>query len=220
MTPANNNNVARALDLSPGTSWSPLASHLADSEAEQKSTFVKPIPPVQQQKPRPRTTILFVLLALILVIFGVAAWVFFPRPHPAITAGPVGQVHFTNSGHAARGNYDEVQIDLTNIPDPPQGQVYYAWIESASSEQFRPHWQLTPHNGVVHTGNLTFSGHNTLLQPDTILLITRESSGSNPNVPTPDLRARLYYAQLTPLSQTVFSINLCSSNDPSHVCLQ
>jgi hypothetical protein len=177
-------------------------------------------PPIQRPNSRRRTIILLALLSLVLVVSGIATWAFFPRPQTSVISGPVGQVHFINSGHVAPGNYDEVQIDLTNIPNPPQGQTYYAWIESASAEQFRPHWQLIPQNGIVHTNNLTFPNHNNLLQPDTILLITRENISSNHDVPTPDLTAHLYYAQLTPLSQTSFTINRCPVNDPSHICLQ
>jgi len=177
-------------------------------------------PPVQRPKSRRRTFILLALLFLVLVVSGIAAWAFFPRPQTTTTPGSVGQVHFINSGHVASGNYDEVQIDLTNIPNPPQGQTYYAWIESGSSEQFVPHWQLIPQNGSVHTNDLTYPGYNDLLQPDTILLITRENSGEAPRVPTTDLTAHLYYAQLAPLSQTTFTISSCSADDPDHFCLQ
>ena len=177
-------------------------------------------PPVQRPKFSRRTFILLALLSLILVISGVATWVFVRHPQTTTPPGPVGQVHFINSGHAPSGNYDTVQIDLTNIPNPPQGQTYYAWIESGSSEQLVPHWQLIPQNGTVHTNNLTYPNYNNLLQPDTVLLITRESSGQDPHVPTTDLTAHLYYAQLAPLSQTTFTINPCFTDDPDHFCLQ
>jgi eukaryotic-like serine/threonine-protein kinase len=204
----------------PAASQQPAPTYSMHGESQPQPTVVTQTPPLQRSKFRRRSIILLALLSLVLVISGVATWIFFPLPQTVITPGPVGQVHFINSGHVAAGTYDEIQIDLTNIPDPPEGQTYYAWIESASSEQFRPHWQLIPQNGIVHTNNLTFPGHNDLLQPNTILLITRESSSSNPDVPTPDLSARLYYAQLTPISQTSFTINRCPLNDPSHICLQ
>lgn len=177
-------------------------------------------PPAQQPKSRRRTFILLALLSLVLVVSGIAVWAFYPRPQAVTPSGPVGQVHFINSGHVASGSYDEVQIDLTNIPNPPPGQSYYAWIESGSAEQFMPHWQLIPQNGSVHTNNLTFPNHNNLLQPDTFMLITRENSSQDPRVPTTDPKAHLSYAQLTPLSQTTFTINPCSANNPSHICLQ
>jgi serine/threonine protein kinase len=196
--------------------------HTMPDQIQQKSTIVAPTVLTQRPARRRRTMLLPVLLALVLIISSAATWALYPRPHtPAVvTSGPIGQVHFINSGHAAAGTYDELQINLTNIPNPPPGQTYYAWIESASSEQFRPHWQLIPQNGSLHTDNLTYPGYNDLLQPDTILLITLESSNGDPKVPTPDLSARLYYAQLTPISQTTFTIYRCSANDPAHICLQ
>jgi serine/threonine protein kinase len=205
----------------------PASGYSMHGENQQKPTIITPAPPVQRPAPRRRVMLLGALLALILVIAGAVAWTFYSLPHipipPAptvVASGPVGQVRFINSGHVATGNYDEIQIDLTNIPGPPPGQTYYAWIESASTEQFRPHWQLIPQNGSVHTNAMTYPNHNDLLQPDTILLITLESSSSDPKVPSPALNTRLYYAQLTPLSQTTFTIYRCPANDPAHICLQ
>jgi serine/threonine protein kinase len=210
-----------------GMSPAPLAAsqQLAPTSSMHGQVPPQPIiisqaPPVQRPKSRRRTFILLALLSLVIVVSSVAAWAFFLHPQTATTSGPVGQVHFINSGHVAPGNYDEVQIDLTNIPNPPQGQTYYAWIESGSAEQFMPHWQLIPQNGIVHANNLTYPNHSNLLQPDTFLLITRENSGQDPPVPTTDPKAHLYYAQLTPLSETTFTISPCSARDPSYICLQ
>jgi serine/threonine protein kinase len=206
----------------PTTPQQPAPICITPGASKQQPTVGEPTVRAQRPAARRRTIPLPAVLALILISAGVAAWALYPRPHtpPVAITGPVGQVHFTNSGHAATGSYDEIQINLTNVPDPPAGQTYYAWIESASSEQFRPHWQLIPQNGSIHTGNLAYPGYNDLLQPDTILLITQESSSSVPNVPTPNLSARLYYASLTPLSRTTFMIYRCPANDPAHICLQ
>jgi hypothetical protein len=44
----------------------------------------------------------------------------------------VGHAYFLSSGQfnadSPQGINDEVQIDLTNIPDPPPGKSYYAWL--------------------------------------------------------------------------------------------
>ena len=199
----------------------PTISTPGQGEIQSRALLSAQASPVQQAIHRhQRIFMLTTLLVFILLASGISAWFLLPRPHASIAPGPVGQVRFINSGHVPTGNYDEVQIDLSNIPAPPQGQVYYAWIESASSEQFRPHWRLMPHNGAMHSNSLTFQGYHNLLQPDTILLITTEDSSSDPNVPSPDLNARHYYAQLKAISQPVFSIEQCPATSSSDVCLQ
>jgi len=175
-------------------------------------------PPLTHRPPslwsgKRRFLLLASLFFVVLLVSGAISFALFSRSNPPATADtPVGQIHFIQSGQAPAGSYNQVQIDLHAIPDPPQGKVYYAWLESASTEADRPHWPLTVNNGTVHATNLNYSGYPNLLLPNRILLITTESNTTPPIVPYPysDPNAPRYYAILTPTSATTFDIKKCT----------
>ncbi len=178
--------------------------------------------PQKQGGIRGRTVLLTALAALVLLGLGLGAFMLLSRPTSPPTNVVAGQVRFTRSAHAVAGDYDELQIDLRNVPQPQAGHVYYAWLEIAGNEGARPHWKLTvAPDGTIHATNLTYPGYNNLLSPNMILLITEEdASGPAPIVPFPEPRARLYYAQIAPLSATVYNIKACPAGSASNVCMQ
>jgi hypothetical protein len=165
------------------------------------------------------------LLGVFLCIFALSssgAWWQFTHMSSGQTAPAAsGQVTFSHSSNYSQGGYDTVQIDMQGVPTPPAGKAYYAWIESGASEGFRPHWKLVVQNGSVHMSNLTSAGNHSLLQPDTILLITVENAGNDPLLPNTDLANRLYYAPLQQnASPPVFTIRSCPPINSSNICLR
>lgn len=165
---------------------------------------------------------LLTLLGLFLCIFalssGGALWYFAHSGSGQSAAMVNGQVVFSHSSQNTHSGYDTVQIDVHNLRALPPGEAYYAWIESGASETFRPHWQLVVHDGLVHMSNQNFSGFHSLLQPDTILLITIEQAGTDPVVPNVEPTARVAYAPLQPGQGTVFTIQQCPPSGQSNVC--
>lgn len=83
-----------------------------------------------RQKKR-TSPLLLILLALVLVGgSGLASWLFLaPKGAPSSI---VGHAFFVNSSqldaNTTQGLSDQLQIDLTNIPDPASGKSYYAWL--------------------------------------------------------------------------------------------
>ena len=181
------------------------------------------VPPASSGKQVFTRKRLLTWLGLFLCIFalssGIALWFFTHSGSSQSTATINGQVVFSQSGqNTQNGGYDTVQLDVHNLPPPPPGDVYYAWIESGASESFRPHWQLTVHDGSVYLPKQTSSAFHSLLQPDTILLITVEQAGTDPVVPNVEPTGRIAYAQLQPGQRTVFTIQQCPPIGQSNVC--
>ncbi|MBO0796437.1 MAG: protein kinase, partial [Ktedonobacteraceae bacterium] len=127
-----------------------------------------------------------------------------------------GKASFSSSTQTT--DYDQVTIDFTNLPTPPAGKAYYAWIESASYEGEVPHWKLNVNNGSVHTIlGQPYPGEHNLLRDNWILLITQESG--TPKVSSPDLANRLYYAHLT-TGTPAYDFQPCPTDTDQNICLQ
>lgn len=125
---------------------------------------------------------------------------------------------FFRSAYAAVGNYDQIQINISNVPPLPQGYVYYAWLVSNTLENSPAHWQLIYTNRTLHLDKQSYTGYTNLLQPNTLFLVTKESAGSSPAVPYTDPQAHLYYAQISNASLTRFDIKACPTSSTTNVC--
>jgi len=172
--------------------------------------------PVQQQPAPPPATprrgrkgriITTIILALALVVGSMSALVLLarrPAPPPSTANQVVGYAFFLNSGQLnpdnSQGINDEVLIQLHNIPDPPAGKTYYAWLLSDSmlSEQTTTGLgPLTINHGQVR---LLYKGnqrHANLLAFQSRILITEEDSSTSPAMYTPDTAQWKYYAKLS-----------------------
>lgn len=159
------------------------------------------------------------LVLLLLVGIGAAAMTLMTTHKTTPPATVIsGQLRFSNSGHAPASIYDQVQLDVHNVPNPPEGHVYYAWIEIPTMEGHSPqHWPLTVTNNSI-TSSYTTPDHTSLLPPQAIFLITSESNAQQPIVPFTDPTARLYYATLNQQSST-FTVTPCPPINASNVCL-
>jgi serine/threonine protein kinase len=165
--------------------------------------------------------LLFSILFLLFLLVG-GAGIIALQANNTPPAGPVpvlGHVMFFHSPTAAIGNYNQIEINISNVPPPPQGYVYYAWLVSNTLENSPAHWQLAYNNGMLHLNKQSYIGHANLLKPGTLFLVTKESVGSAPAVPYTDPQARLYYAQVANASLTRFDIKSCPTSSTTNVCL-
>jgi serine/threonine protein kinase len=213
-------NMAPQADSMGPPSLSPLASAPFIQRATSDSHPEVPRPPVftpppQNITPPPLPTtqrfnkkvLARVLVALAILIVSLSALLLL-TPHnttPPVVAGPtvVGHAFFINSGQLdptnSRGINDELQLDLQNIPNPPAGKAYYAWLlgdKTISEPLTTPLGRLSLDHGRVHllyTGN---QSHTNLLAVESRLLITEEDATLTPSIYTPDTKNWAYYAEL------------------------
>ncbi len=164
-----------------------------------------------------RSIILVAILIIVFIGASLGIYALVPRTPATPTSPIVGRIVFTQSANAA-GNYDQIQIDLHNVPAPPSGYVYYAWLVGVTLENSPAHWKLPYNNGNLHLDHQSYIGHANLLTPGTTFLITKEQANGSPVVPYTDPSARLYYAQVTGSSTTGFDIRPCPTDTTSKVC--
>ncbi len=204
----------------------------------EKSAQVAGSPPAPVQAPpapRKGQGLRVALIALIIVVLlgsGLGAFLLFNH-HPAsptTSSAPAtvyGQAYFFSSDQVnqttTQGINDEFQINLKNIPNPPSGKNYYAWLTPDANQAEGAYIllsALTVNNGSI---NFTYHGdgqHTNLLAITSGFLITEEDAGVTPTTPTPDHTAWKYFAQLpqTPATGQQYSlldhVRHLLSNDP------
>ena len=136
---------------------------------------------------------------------------------PVASSGIAGQLLFLSNSSAPKGTFNELQIDLTRVPTPPAGQVYYAWLTQANSEsETVSHWPLqVDSNGTIHDLYTSSSPQTNLFIVSNRLLITAEASSVQPDVPTFVLTQHFYYASITHTStiSPTFAIKNCPTNN-------
>jgi eukaryotic-like serine/threonine-protein kinase len=179
------------------------------------------LPPAQPARRRRRLYIALiacvVLLLVGIVAFAVAP-LLFSKNGPTTqnsSASIVGHIVFLTSPGSPNNTFDQLQVTLDNIPSPPAGKTYYAWLQSSNSEANEiPHWQLQVSNGSVqgifHSNTL----HADLLAQSTQFLVTEEGAGTTPVIPSPDLNSHLYFATIshTSSSSPTFEVKQCPSS--------
>jgi eukaryotic-like serine/threonine-protein kinase len=188
-------------------------TYIHDTQRSRPSRF-------QLQSRRGRV-LLFSILFLLLLLIGGAGILALQTTSTPPAAGPApitGHVVFFHSATAAIGNYDQIKIDISNVPPPPQGYVYYAWLVSNTLENSPAHWKLAYTNATLHLNKQSYTGHANLLKAGTLFLVTKESVGSSPAVPYTDPQARLYYAQIPNASLTSFDIKSCPTSSTTNIC--
>lgn len=207
-----NNTVAPATHRSPAPS-------AAISPA---GSFYSPVPfPTSPTKPRlpffknKRLTALLVLIVVLIV--GVSATIFWVSSQPT-SVQAVGQLHFSSSVSSSKA-YDTLQIDIQNVPPPPAGKIYVAWIDQVANESNHPHWQLQlNHDNSIHMAHLTYPAFNNLLLPNSLFVITLQDDGSSLIVPSASATDRLYYARLGAQPSPAIELNACPADPKSTTC--
>ncbi len=183
-----------------------------------------PIPPANRRPRRLWVSIALVALVVLLVASGLVGYFVFYHPTPSVS-DVVGHAFFVSSGQIAlnstQGIADQIRINLQNIPVPPTGKRYYAWLlgditPTTSADLLGPppihppillSSNLPVHNGTInffYTGDAT---HDNLFSATSRLLITLEDSSAPINAPSTDRSTWKYYAALP--QQPI-------PNDPNH----
>ncbi len=186
-----------------------LAPESATLQAQTPSalrTSEPPSPPAAPPRRRPRGLLIALIALLILVLVGSGVGAFFllsPRNQTA------GTGFFQSSGQAVGQNslgiHDEFQIKLSNIPNPPSGKNYYAWLLPDSDQPEASSISLGPLN--INNGAATLSStymdpqHNNLIGQFSRFLVTEEDTNPPPQSYSLDKSTWRYYAEIpqTPL---------------------
>jgi hypothetical protein len=184
--------------------------------------FYSPVPfPTSPTKPGVsffKNKWLIALLALIIVlIVGTSATIFWVSSQsPSVQV--VGQLHFSSSGPSSKP-YDTLQIDIQNVPPPPVGKIYVAWIDQVANESNHPHWQLQlNHDNSIHMAHLTYPTFNNLLLPNSLFVVTLQDDGSSLIVPSANATDRLYYARLGAQPPSTIELSICPTDPKSIIC--
>lgn len=157
-------------------------------------------------------------LAFLLVISTIITWllVFAPISPPSsnATTPPVGALGFTSSEQLnpdlTQGYNDSVALRLQNIPLPPTGMAYYAWLMPDQADDSTVPLLL----GTFQVGpvNLTYksSDHKDLLASYSGVRITVQANSSLPTTPSQDPKMWKWEG---------FVPNVPAPNDPNHYSL-
>ncbi len=124
-------------------------------------------------------------------------------PPVATPRSIVGQAFFVSSGQLNANGYpgmnDELQVNLSNIPDPPAGISYYAWLLRDITQPVSTPillGKLFVNHGEVHFLYPGDQQHTDLLVITSRVLITEEDANQTPINPAPDFSTWRYYAEL------------------------
>lgn len=210
--------------------FSPAAQSLPGSAIT--PPVITPTRGVQEQLPSSTSTRakrgkLYLVLAacLVLALIGISAFTAIPslfhraNSTSTPTAGDlvVGHITFMSSPGVPRNTFDQLRVDLANIPAPPANTTYYGWLENANSEATNiPRWLLAFSNGAIH-GTFSSSPPRTDLFAGSVkFLITNEDANSQPLFPRLERAGHLYYAIISHTSQAspIFEVRQCPRNSP------
>ncbi|HYX49200.1 MAG TPA: protein kinase [Ktedonobacteraceae bacterium] len=192
---------------------------LAEKDRGLQPQLVSPLPAKQPR--RSRRGLYFTLIACVLLLL-VAVSAFFVYPQlfanktsttPTPTTGSVGHITLMHGPNAPNNIYNQLQIQLSNLPAPPAGKSYYAWLVSPNNESIFPvKWELQLSNGAVNYLTPVDSNHPDLYPRYTQFLVSLEDTGA-PNA-IPDPASRLYYANLSPTttSSPTFEVKPCPTS--------
>ncbi|HEX4204746.1 MAG TPA: serine/threonine-protein kinase [Ktedonobacteraceae bacterium] len=147
------------------------------------------------------------LLIGILIVAGSGAFFLRQTPHKTIattgTTTTIGQAFFVSNistnQDTVQGANSKLEINLKSVPAPQHGKSYYAWLlPDKNNPEGTPILlgQLTVKNGNVHYIYAGDTNASDLLITTSRFLITEESSTVTPDIPSPDLNAWRYYAEI------------------------
>ncbi len=166
-----------------------------DAASPQISVVPLPVPQHIRKRPGKRLYIGLSLALLFVLSIGVVSYIVWGTQNthvapPATTR--VGQVLFLNSPNTA-GALDEAQLTMRNLPNPPSGKNYYAWLATHDDSVEIVHWPLTVQNGTLTSPTYVYPPHHNLLTSlPYLFLITLQ--GGNTSVPSFDPNDYQYYA--------------------------
>lgn len=132
------------------------------------------------------------LLLLLLVVGSLAASLLLRSSSQPGTLSSSSSV----AGHAffqddALGHNDILRVELQNIPAPPQGKRYFAWLQNVTGQTV-PLGPLSVQNGAARLLYLGDSNHSNLVTTTQGVVVTLENAG-NTTPPAPSTH-RVYQA--------------------------
>ena len=183
----------------------PLSINSAPSVQPPTTTFAPPVhspPTPRAQYRRSKTIVTFIALLLVLGVgLGTSLWLL-PKNAPVSTQ-VIGNAFFLNSsrldGNSGQGLNDELQVDLSNIPDPAAGKSYYAWLlgDSTSTEQAPiPLGRLAITRGGTHLFYPGDGRHTNLLGFISRFLIIEDDAHNPTSDPLLNQSTWRYYAAI------------------------
>lgn len=162
---------------------------------------------------RPRTRrkialnlwLLISILVLLLAGLGtVSTLLLAPQSNKSASSNQiVGRAYFVNSGqfnvNGPQGINDELQLNLSGIPEPPAGKTYYAWLLADRSVSESLPIALGPLRVDHGSVQLLYRGdaqHTNLLQVASRFLITIEDTQHPTSNPLIDTSTWRYYTEI------------------------
>lgn len=122
--------------------------------------------------------IVITVFLLLLLVIGSAISANLFLNHGGQTAA--GHIFFQDD---ALGHDDVLRIEMQNMPAPPQGKSYFAWLQDSSNHTL-PLGEMNMQNGSISFTYPGDSKHTNLISIAQGFLITEEDSGSQPTAPT------------------------------------
>ena len=130
---------------------------------------------------------------------------------PSSAGTVVGWIAFSSS---KTGTHDQLEVYLQNIPAPPAGKTYYAWLDT-SGESVPTSWHLCNNAGTMHCSYSSAPQSRNLLAQYDWFIITEEDVNTTPTIPYPDAAARRYYVLLSHDGTTRFNVKTCPASGDS-----
>ena len=155
-----------------------------------------------QRKRRSNSLVISAIIALILLLgTGFGTLVLLTQRDTTASVQGTGQAFFLNSGQlnekSNQGINDELQVNLSNMPDPAAGKSYYAWLlgDSAQTEAASIFLgRLTVEHGSVHFLYPGDAHHANLLGFASRFLVTEDDAHHPSSDPLLDQSTWRYYA--------------------------
>jgi serine/threonine protein kinase len=157
-----------------------------------------------QRRRQTRSLVIIALVTLLFVLGASSGAMFFMRRSASTSPGAgqmPGHAFFLNSGQlntsTTQGINDELQIDISNLPDLSPGKNYYAWLlGDLSQTESTPLLlgRLNPVHGSVHFLYPGTNQHTNLLTFASRFLLTEDSTSSPSSNPLLDQSTWRYYA--------------------------
>jgi zinc-ribbon domain len=104
---------------------------------ETPSLVMTPVPDKNRKK-LSKFFVFFVSLAIVTIAAVVAGGIFWFQARTPSSTPSSAQVSFLNSQNNASGTTDALKITATNLPNPPDGSHYDAWLTDTANEQILP----------------------------------------------------------------------------------
>lgn len=163
---------------------------------------INPFPFKRKRRSNPLVIIAIIALTLLLGA-GFGTLLLLAQRDASPPGQGTGHAFFMNSGqlneNSNQGINDELQIELSNVPDPAPGKSYYAWLLGDSSQtEAAPLFlgRLTVAHGTVHLLYPGYSQHVNLLGIASRFLINEDDAHHPSSNPLLDQSTWRYYAAI------------------------